>query len=106
MELINSREDFHRVLGETISIVQQFNSETPGFPPFVEILRELELMAGWTKNGRTPTKKERESIYVGLIAVRELDTDPDPGIQDLCNRLHELNAYFEDWPEDDTAVKV
>jgi len=97
-QLIKSRSDFERVLSETIRLVRRLNIESPGYPTFEIILRQLEAMAAWTASGRTPAQDERESIDIGLIAVRELDNDPDPRIQDLATRLHELNAYFEDWP--------
>ena len=92
---IASRRDFQRILAETIAFVQRLEVKTPGFSVYENIIRQLEAMSTWTKNDRVPTMQERNSIDVGLVAVRELEPDPDLQVQDLCNRLYELNSFFD-----------
>jgi hypothetical protein len=95
--LIDSLNDFRRILAETIGLVQQRAAESPGFPVYENIIRQLEAMSRWTKDARVPTEEERNSIDVGLVAVRELEADPNPQVQDLCNRLYHLNSFFDDF---------
>jgi hypothetical protein len=93
---IDSLSDFRRTLAETISLVQRLMVESPGFPVYENIIRQLEAMSRWTKDDRVPTMEERNSIDVGLVAVRELESDPDPQVQNLCNRLYQLNSFFDE----------
>ena len=100
---INSRVDFHRVLGEALDAVRNILAGTPDFEVMQRIAQELEAMEEWSKDGRTPSDEERGSIDIGLVAVRELDGAPFP-VGDLTERLSELNNYFEDWPTDEEAA--
>jgi hypothetical protein len=93
---IDSLRDFRKILVETIRLVQRLEAESPGFPVYENIIRQLEAMSKWTEDDRMPTLEERNSIDVGLVAVRELEADPDPQVQDLCNRLYQLNSFFDD----------
>ena len=93
---IRSRKDFQSVLMETLMLARQHRASWPNFPPFENIIRQLEAMSTWTANDRVPSTDERSSIDVALVAVRDLKSDPDPKVQDLCNRLFMLNAFFDD----------
>lgn len=84
------------MLAEAIELARQLVERSNGFEVYAVILRQLEAMSSWTADGRVPTPEERDSIDVGLIAVRELDDDPDYQVGELADRLHELNAFFED----------
>ena len=53
--------------------------------------------------GRAPSDTERQSIDVGLVALRELEPAETLDEQELVTGLHELNFYFENWPEDPNA---
>jgi hypothetical protein len=97
---INSRGDFHSVLDQTLAEARGLAAETPGYAPMKIIVRQLEAMKAWTAGGRTPTPEERQRVDIGVIAVRELEPTETPEQDDFNLRLHELNGYFEDWPED------
>jgi Tsi6 len=95
---LTTRDDFFEVLEATLAEARQLAAKTPGFPPYQAIAEQLEAMQSFTAGGRTPTDRERDSISVGLIAVRELDPELGPEMADFIDRLHELNGYFREWP--------
>jgi hypothetical protein len=97
---LRTRQDFFDVLAETEKDAARFARKTPGYPPFGGILRQLRTMQGATANGRTPSADERDSISIGLIAIRELDPEHSDEMADFIDRLHELNGYFREWPPD------
>ena len=99
-DIINSRDDFWHVLDESIDIVGQRLRVAPQSWVYQNIQRQLNAMKGWTSTGRTPTQEERESIDVGLIALRELEPAETGDEQMFVTNLHELNYYFENWPDD------
>jgi hypothetical protein len=96
--LIESRAEFHRILEDTIALVERLRGELPGFPPFENIARQLAAIKEWTANGRVPNPPERESIDVGLVAARELETNTDPRIRELRQNLYALDEYFTEFP--------
>jgi hypothetical protein len=100
---IDSRADFHRVLGEATDIVRGILAQSPNDDVMLRIQMELEAMGKWTADGREPSQDERTIIDIGLVAVRELDGAPGVG-QDFLDKLHVLNSYFEDWPTDQEAA--
>lgn len=95
---INSRKGFFDVLRQTLAEAKKRSAETPDFEPLAEIARQLEAMKRWTDGGREPTEEERGKISIGLIAIRELDPEPNEELYDFIQRLHELNGYFREWP--------
>lgn len=97
---IRTRQEFFEALEQARAEAERLAARTPGFRPYEAILEQLEAMQGWTAGGRTPTDEERDSISIGLIAVRELDPEPDPAMDTFIHRLHELNGYFAEWPPD------
>jgi len=100
---INSRADFHRVLGEATGIARRLLEGSPGYEVMLRIVTELEAMKQWTEGGRQPTDDERHRIDVGLVAVRELDGAGGEW-QELAQKLFALDSYFEDWPTDEQAA--
>ena len=61
-------------------------------------------MGRWTTGGGEPIKNDRDTISVGLIAVRELDADRQDQSGELARKLYELDNYFKEWPTDDLAA--
>jgi hypothetical protein len=102
---INSRADFHRVLGEATDVVRGFLAQSPNDDVMLRIQTETEAMKDWTTGGCEPTQDERSSIDIGLVAVRELDGAPGVG-QDFLEKLHIMNSYIEDWPTDEEAASA
>jgi hypothetical protein len=79
---------------------------TPDNPTIETIDTQLDAMERWTAAGGEPTKAERETISVGLIAVRELDADRQDESGELARKLYELDNYFKEWPTDDQATNA
>ena len=100
---INSRTDFFRVLGEATDLARRILASSPDYEVMQRIEAELTAMKQWTDDGREPSEEERQSIDVGLVAVRELEGGSYE-FEQLAGKLHILNAYFEDWPTDAQAA--
>ncbi len=95
---LGNRKDFFDCLEQTRIEAEALAARVPGFPPYRSIAAQLAAMQSMTANGRTPTEDERDSITIGLLAVRELEPTDDPVLGDFIDRLHELNGYFREWP--------
>src|SRR6187549_2346666 len=95
---LTTRADFFDVLEKTRIEADALAARSPGFPPYRSIAAQLRAMQSMTAHGRTPTEDERDSISIGLIAVRELEPAADDVMSDFVDRLHELNGYFREWP--------
>jgi hypothetical protein len=100
---INSRGDYLRVLREALDITQRILAKQPNYPVMQRIHTELDAMKKWTENGREPSKSERQSVDVGLIAAREFE-DAKGELAALVGKLYGLNNYFEAWPTDEKAA--
>jgi hypothetical protein len=59
------------------------------------MLRQIDAMEQWTSNGRVPLERERDSINVGTLVVRELEPIDDLDLYKLGQDLHELQYYFQ-----------
>ncbi len=99
-DVIKSRSDFFRILGVTQKAVGDLLRKVPKSETYEMLELQLDAMWRWTAGDRTPTEEERNSIDIGLLAVRELEPANDDEEQELITNLHELNYYFEYWPDD------
>jgi hypothetical protein len=95
---LRTRKDFFDCLEETLRDAEALAETMRGFPPIESILLQLRAMREMTAAGRTPTEDERDSISIGLIAVRELEPMREPALGDFEKRLPELEGYFREWP--------
>jgi hypothetical protein len=95
---IDSRKEFFEVLEQTRLEAEALFQRAPRSNTYESIAAQLAAMQSMTANGRTPTEDERDSITIGLLAVRELEPTHDPALADFIKRLHELNGYFTAWP--------
>jgi hypothetical protein len=100
---INSRADYHRVLSEALDTTQRILAKQPNYAVMQRIHTKLDAMKRWTENGREPTKSERKSVDVGLLAARELENAKGE-LAALVDKLYCLNNYFEAWPADEKAA--
>jgi hypothetical protein len=101
---IDSRADFERVVQEARVITRGILKVQPLNPIIENIDTQLDALERWTANGREPTPAERQTISVGIIAVRELDDVPDPQIKTLVQKLFAIDSYVKEWPTDDQAA--
>jgi len=95
---ISNRKDFFEVLEKTRIEAEALTRRVPDYPVYSSIAAQLAAMQSMTADGRTPTEDERDSINIGLLAVRELEPPRDEAMGDFIDRLHELNGYFREWP--------
>lgn len=100
---IDSRDDFFRTLGDARAITRRLLDLQPANSVIARVDAQLEAMQHFRDDGREPTKAERESVQIGLIAVRELDAERDDDSGTLAQLLFGLNNYFDDWPTDAAA---
>jgi hypothetical protein len=103
---INSRQDFHRVLQETIKKSKQLLARAPQDETLESIDTQLDAVMHWTAHGRDPTKDQRKSLDMGLRAVRELEPVPDQEMHEFVQNIYALSNYVEDWPTDDEAANA
>src|ERR1700735_101715 len=101
---IDSRLDYHRVLGESLDTVRRLVARAPANSTMLRINKQLEAMKRCTAGGREPTDNERRNIDVGVVAAREL-TETTFEISDLTEKLLILNNYFGAGPTDAQAAK-
>jgi len=101
---LNSRDDFFTTLHTAIPDVSGHLQQTPGDETLSSILRQLQAIDGWTKNGRAPTRVERKSVDFALRATREYEGNSS--MYQLTRRLYELDSYFSDWPNDERAASA
>src|ERR1019366_2962131 len=95
---IDSRADFERLLEEARTITRRMLKVQPDNPVIETIDTQLDAMARWTANGAEPTPADRETIRVGLIAVRELDADRQDESGELARKLCALDNYSRSGP--------
>jgi hypothetical protein len=102
---INSRADFFRILGEATELTHGFLERQPKYPVMQALAKQLEAMKGWTDGGRVPSKEERGSLSIGLIAAREFET-AEGRLGQLRDKLFVLHNCFEKWPTDEQAASA
>lgn len=86
------RREFDALLLESKDLTGRLLSHSPDFPPYLSIGRQLRALTAWTQNGNLPNPEERGSLDFQLVAVRELEDDPNPDVQQLVKKLYRL-AY-------------
>lgn len=99
---IKTRGEFYEVLGRTREMAVERGAGSP-LPMHDSIVAQLDAMRAWTANGRTPTPEERDSIDIGLRAIREMDPPMDDVEAEYAECLVQLAGYFEEWPDDRPA---
>jgi hypothetical protein len=101
---IASRSAFRKKVDEALERTKKLLETYPAHPAFESILMQLTEMKRST-DGRDPDERERGSLDVGLVAVRELDGFRDEDVTALDQLIHPLAAFYEDWPTDDVAAR-
>jgi hypothetical protein len=98
---LNNRDDFFRMLESTTAEIDGLVAREPAYPVWGLLQRQLHAMRMWSADGLTPTPEQRERVWIGLAAERELAPAPDEAIDDLITRLHLLNDAWRNWPPPD-----
>jgi hypothetical protein len=91
--LINSREDFHRILACAIDRTRQLTETCRTFTLLQVIGAQLDFMRSLTIADGPISEQDRNRVDVGVIAVRNFE-DSDPEFADW---LKELNYAFRRW---------
>jgi hypothetical protein len=99
---IKTRAEFFEVLARTLELARRRSASSPLWT-HASIGAQLQAMTDWTAAGRTPTDEERDRITIGLIAIREFDSEPVGEEADFTECLLQLAGYFEEWPDDPPA---
>jgi hypothetical protein len=95
---INNRDDFFQMLAATTAEIDALVVREPAYPVWGLLQRQLHAMRQWSANSAEPTPEQRERVWIGLAAERELEPPADAAMQDLITRLHLLNYYWRRWP--------
>jgi hypothetical protein len=101
---IRNHEDFFRIFASTTAEIDGLVAREPAYPVWGLLQRQLHAMREWTMNGAEPTPEQRERVWIGLVASRELEPAADAAMQDLITRLHLLNYYWKRWPSAEVAA--
>lgn len=96
---IRTRAEFFEVLAWTLAIARRRSAGSPLWA-HRSIAAQLQAMTDWTLAGRTPAPEERDHINIGLIAIRELDSEPGGEEARFVECLMQLAGYFDEWPDD------
>jgi hypothetical protein len=103
---IKSRADFFRILTVAIRASTDLLTVAPGDGRIMSVLRQLEMIRTWTDNGRDPTKEERWKTQIGVILMREFETEGDQRVIDWAELCKEVEGYFNLWVDDATYQTV
>ena len=101
---IKTRSEFFEVLARTLEYARRLNASS-SFWAHGSIAAQLQAMTEWSAAGRTPTPDERDRITIGLIAIREFDSEPEGEEAEFIECLMQLAGYFEEWPDDPPVVE-
>lgn len=96
---IKTRAEFFEVLARTLESARRLSASS-SFWTHESIAAQLQAMTEWTAAGRTPTPEEQDRITIGLIAIREFDSQPEGDEAEFTECLIQLAGYFEEWPDD------
>lgn len=102
---IKTRSEFFEVLARTLESARRRNASS-SFWVHASIAAQLQAMTEWTAAGRTPTPDEQDRITIGLIAIREFDSEPEGEEAIFIECLLQLAGYFEEWPDDPPVVQA
>jgi hypothetical protein len=103
---IKNRSDFFRTLGAAIQASNDLLKVAPGDGRIMSVLRQLEMIRTWTDNGRDPTKEERWKLQIGVILMREFESEGDQRVADWAELSKEVEGYFNLWVDDATYQTV
>jgi hypothetical protein len=99
---IKNRADFFRIVDLAIDASNDLLKVAPGDGRIMSVLRQLEMIRTWTENGREPTKEERWKPQIGLILMREFETEGDQRVTEWADLCREVEGYFNLWVDDAT----
>ena len=101
---INSRADFFSQLATARSLSAALVKKHPHAGPLKYVAKQLNDIARWTESGRTPTPRERKSVFMALVLSREYETTEDDDILALKNIVSGIDTYVTFWPDDEAAA--
>jgi hypothetical protein len=101
---INCRKDFFDQLDAARALSVALVKKLPHQNPLKYVAKQLDDIAAWTRNQRSPSEKERKSVFMALVLSKEYETTDDDDILALRDLISGLDAYATFWPDDATAA--
>jgi|SRR5581483_9675960 len=92
MDVNHQRKEFDALLTDTKGRMGPLLAKAPDFPPYLSIGRQLRALSQWTQDGKLPTREQRLALDFQVVALRELESNPNPEVQELVKKLYQL-AY-------------
>jgi len=86
-----SSSSFKELLGNAIDVTNQKLAVFPKYGVYIHAMEQLVLIRTIISQTEKPTKKQKDMINIGFMAVRELETS-DPG---YCDILCEIDEIFK-----------
>jgi hypothetical protein len=92
--------EFRRQLAETQAAVDAYLRRVPNWHLGTQVVPQLAALELWTRNGRHPSKRERDRINLGLLTVREIEPTDDLELYRIGQGFHELQYGLSKMPFD------
>ncbi|HEY3928402.1 MAG TPA: hypothetical protein VGL89_08510 [Candidatus Koribacter sp.] len=92
MKAADQRKQFDALLNDSKDSMGRLLAKAPDFPPYLSIGRQLRALSLWTQDGKMPTREQRLALDFQVVAVRELESNSNPEVQQLVKKLYQL-AY-------------
>jgi hypothetical protein len=93
MASIQTIADFQLLLATAVANMKQLVAEYHGDVFLESILRQLEFVSEWTRNGQRPTDAQLKKLSFGVMADRAV-SDLDPKV---AQDLFRLANYLDHW---------
>ena len=90
-----SRQEIQNTSKRLFEILDILEAKTPYFGPYENVRMQINAILDFIKDDRTPTQEDKDTIDVGLVAMRELEDIPLPEIPELCRLIKRIIYLLE-----------
>lgn len=91
----NNLTEINACVEQCLSLLDLLETKSPDYEVYRNIRNQLIYISDKLKNENVPTQEEKDSIDIGLIAVRELENIDNNEVKTLCTLLHKINYFFD-----------
>ncbi len=91
----NNLIEIKKCIDKSLSLLDILVAKSPDYDVYESIKNQLIFISEKLKNKSIPTQEEKDSIDIGLIAVRELENIDIKEVTTLCPLLHKINYFFD-----------